>query len=86
MKQRPNVPWDQVAEMARRAKGVWRLHSALVGADMHLLRHARRRVPELAATDEGEFEFARGNRAQDDLGRSIFDLYVRYKAKGQELD
>lgn len=83
---RRRIPWAEVAEMARRAGGVWRLHSSLVGADLELLRHARRRVPELRSTDAGEFEFARGNRTEDDLGRPIFDLYVRFKLKGQHLD
>lgn len=64
--------------MARRADGAWRLHRSLVAADLHLLHHARRRVPALRKTDAGHFEFARGNVAVTELGDTIFDLFVRW--------
>lgn len=81
---RRRIPWYQVAEKARRANGAWVLHHALSGADDHLLQHARRRVPALKATDTHVFEFARTSPGQDELGKPIFDLFVRYVPKGTD--
>lgn len=83
---RRRIPWDQVAEMARRAGGRWRLHRSLAAADFHLLRHAQRRVPALKPTPEGWFEFALGNQAVDELGVKRFDLYVRFRERGSHDD
>lgn len=70
--------------MARRANGAWRLHRSLVAADNHLLRHAQRRVKALRPTDTHVFEFARSSPTTDELGRQIFDLYVRLVEKGTD--
>lgn len=81
---RRRIPWYQVREKARRANGAWVLHPTLAAADAHLLQHARRRVPALKATDTHVFEFARNSPTEDELGRPIFDLYVRYVPKGTD--
>ena len=70
--------WGQVAEMARRANGAWRLHPDLASVRPSLAEHARLRVRQLQPTPEGSFEFLRRNRSLDDLDRPIFDLYVRF--------
>lgn len=75
---RRRYDWPGVAEMARGAGGRWRLHPSLVAVTRDTLTHAQRRVPEMDATAEGCFEFAIGARTTDDLGRSVFDLYVRW--------
>lgn len=81
---RRRIPWAEVAEMAQRADGAWRLHRSLAAADDHLLQHARRRVPALKATDTHVYEFARNSPTNDELGKPIFDLYVRYVPKGTD--
>lgn len=72
--------------MARQASPVWRLHRNMTAVDGHLLKHARRRVRALRPTKDGRFEFARGNVGMDDLGREVFDLYVRYLPEGITRD
>lgn len=67
--------------MARAQPGAWRLHRDLVAVTPHLHQHAARRVPALAATDDGRFRFRRRNHGQDDLGRPVFDLFVQYQIK-----
>lgn len=72
------IPWEQVAEMARRADGAWRLHPSLAVASDHTLAHMRRRVPELWPDAHGRFDFLRGQGGKDSLGREVFSIYVRY--------
>lgn len=64
--------------MARQSPGVWRLHPTLIAADNTFLEHARRRAAPLRPTDEGHFEFRRANVGEDDLGKVIFDAFIRY--------
>lgn len=70
--------------MARANPDVWRLHSDLVAVNLDLLHHARRRVRVLRPTKDGRFEFARSNEGEDELGRTVFDLFVRYTQGEQE--
>lgn len=72
--------------MARSADGVWRLHTDLRAVNTDILHHMRRRVPVLQPTSEGRYEFARGNEARDEYGRTIFDLYIRYLKQGEHRD
>lgn len=75
---RRRYPWREVAAKARAAGGAWTLHASLAAVDHHLLQHARRRVRALRPTAAGRYEFARGAEANDELGRRIFDLWVRF--------
>lgn len=81
---RRNIPWDQVAEMARRANGAWRLHPALTSCNPHLLAHAVRRRPELRPTETHEFQYAKSDTGFDDLGRPRISIYVRFVPKGTD--
>lgn len=81
---RRRYQWDQVAAMARKANGTWRLHACLVAVTPDLLQHARRRVRALRPTETHVYEFARGASGQDDLGREVFDCYVRFVPKGTD--
>lgn len=76
---RRRIPWAEVAAMARRADGAWRLHPSLATSDLHLLQHARRRVRALRPTTDYRYEFARGEAGEDDLGNPLFSLYVRVR-------
>lgn len=71
--------WAEAAAKARAAGGAWVLHSSLAAGDYHLLRHARRRVKALRPTQHGQYELRRGIRGNDDLGREVFDIWIRYK-------
>ena len=75
---RRRTDWAGVVGQARSSPGVWRLHSTLVHADEHLVKHAQRRVLVLQSTNEGHFEFSRRNRGINDLGITVFDLFVRW--------
>lgn len=78
MRRRRSYPWEQIAARARSAPGVWRLHPALITVTPHLERHARRRVRALRSTEAGTYRFARHNQTVDHLGRTVFDLLVKY--------
>lgn len=81
---RRSYDWEGIATMARDSSPVWRLHSDLVGVTLDTLHHMRRRVPALRPDDQGRFEYARGAEAKDDLGRTIFDCFVRYAPEGTD--
>jgi hypothetical protein len=81
---RRRYPWGEIAAMARKAGGAWRLHTSLVAVTPHTLQHARRRVRALRPQPDGVFEFDRGAVGENDLGETIFDLYVRFVAEGTE--
>lgn len=81
---RRRYPWGEIAAMARKADGAYRLHSSLVAVTPHILHHARRRVRALRPQPDGIFEFARGAVGENDLGETIFDLYVRFVPEGEE--
>lgn len=75
---RRSYPWEAIAALAKQSPGIWRLHPSLVGVNDELLRHARRRVPELRTTHAGTFTFAPAHRIKNEMGRTVFDLYVRW--------
>jgi hypothetical protein len=81
---RRSYPWGEIAEMARQADGRWRLHRSLVAVGPHILVHARRRVPELKPTTTHTYEFARGAVGRNDLGETVFDLFIRWVPKGTD--
>lgn len=67
-----------MAQTARQAPGVWRLHSTLVGVDYSFLAHAQSRVALLRPTSEGRFEFRKANKGVDELGKPVFDAFIRF--------
>lgn len=75
---RRSYDWNGVAEMARGAGGVWRLHPDLVAVDSRLFRHVRVGVPALRPDEGGRFEYARSNIGVDIMGKPVFDLFIRY--------
>jgi hypothetical protein len=81
---RRRYAWKDIALMARKADGVWRLHPDLVAVNIHLLHHARRRVRALRKDKGGHFEFARRNNTVDRYGMPVFDLFIRYVPEGTE--
>lgn len=81
---RRRFDWEGVAAMARQSSPAWRLHSDLSAVTLDTLHHARRRVPALRPDQDGEFQYARGAEAKDDLGRKVFDLFIRYVPKGTD--
>jgi len=83
-RKRRRIPWSEVANKARAAGGAWTLHSSLAVADLHLLHHARRRVRALRPDSDGQFEFARGNVAQDELGKTVFSIHIRFVKEGTQ--
>ena len=74
-----NKRWSEVAEMARRANGAWRLHSDLAGVTTSTHDRVLRRVRELRPTAEGRFGFTKRNLVVDEFGDERCDLYVRYE-------
>ena len=81
---RRKTAWGAVAARARAQPDRWFLHPTLVSCDEQFYQHIRRRVPALQPTPQGRFEFAKTNRATNDLGVRVFDLYVRYREELNE--
>lgn len=76
---RRRYPWAAIAARAQETPGAWRLHPSLVSVTDELLRHARRRVPELQPTTRGAFAFAPRHRIKNEVGQTVFDLYLRWE-------
>lgn len=73
-----------MAASARAHPAVWRTFPDLIGVNADLHRHAVRRVRALQPTASGHFEFRRANIGPDHLGRTVFDLRIRYVPTTQE--
>ena len=76
---RRKTAWDEVAQRGKSQPGKWFLHPTLVASTEEFAEHTRARVKALRPDEHGRFQFHRANKTTDDLGRKVFDLYIRYQ-------